>query len=1392
MLRRLTMWVLPVAILAACVPTPTPLREPTAYLALAPARMYAGERQAVSVSLLAGDQPAAGWVEVSLRRGGQPVLREKEFVSGKETIEFQVPSQPGQYDLVLSGPGFEDKAQVQVAEGLLLFLETDKPIYKPGQRIQARVITLDSELLPKPATVTIEVLDAKGIKVARQEVETDEYGMGHFSLPLSTEPNLGTWKITAAAGEQKAQVDVRVEKYVLPKYEVKVELPKEWFLPDEAIQGTVAAEYSFGKKVVGELVVAALRYVGQWEEFARFTADIDGQATFEIPPVGYVAGVPGQRGMGNVQLEVVVREKATGYEEKTTRLLTIAPSELSLQLIPEGTTFKPGLPFSFLLVTETPDNQPLEAEVELSIAYLDKDFQPFDQGRQRVRTEKGKAMVTITPPSRAIALEAHAQARDAYAYKMVQAGYSPSGHFIHVEQLSTGPLAVGDRVEFKVHSTKEAATFYYEVLSRGRVVFTDYTRSDKISFQLTPLMAPSSKLLVYQILPNSEVAADWLPFDVEGDYPHRLSATFGSNEVSPADELEIQVQAEGQARVGLAVVDRSVYILAENRLNLQQVFDELERLYMEPQVELHEARWMPTIFTPGARETFEQAGVIVLTNNKLPTGKEYERKDILLLRGGPVVVEEKVIKAPMMPMPPPVPASAAPAGLAEVKRVRQFFPETWIWTTLDTGPDGKGSLPVIAPDTITTWQLRAVGISQEKGLGVAEDQLRVFQPFFLKVDLPYSCIRGEEFPVRVALYNYLDEAQEICVEIEAEGWFELRDEATKVVTVPAGDIGGVSFDIRPNSLGTQKVKITARSAQAADAVIKEIIVEPEGVQREEVKNLVLSAPSLRQAQGSASRVLTTAVPEGIVEGSARAYLAVTASYLAQTIEGLEGLLIMPFGCGEQNMMGLAPDVFIARYLEETGQMKPEVMAKAELMMTTGYQRQLTFRRNDGSFSAFGQSDPEGSLFLTAFVLKTFAQACPEPGRRAKGLIYVDPQVLSSARDWIIQHQNADGSFDPVGFVHHQEMMGGLAGKNALTAYVAIALLEAGEKEAAEAALRYLAEELPTINDPYTVALVAYALELGEHPARDTAYEKLMELAIEDEEGLHWGEGAGEQGSKGAGEPFDKAQDRQRGRGAGAQGIAVEATGYALMALLEHGDQLNAGRAARWLVAQRNAFGGFNSTQDTVVGIQALTAFAAGTRADVDLVVEIQAGEKLEQLRISPENYDVLQLVQLPVDEDVAISVEGKGQAVAQLVLRYNLPQAEKGAEVFHIEVDYDTHQVEVNDRIEIRVRVEFDPPLPIEAGMVVLDISVPTGFVPVEESIQQVVEAEARIKRYDVAGRKVIFYIEDMAPGDEIGFTFEALASYPVRAKGVTSQVYAYYKPEWKGETLSQPVVVSE
>ena len=93
--------------------------------------------------------------------------------------------------------------------------------------------------------------------------------------------------------------------------------------------------------------------------------------------------------------------------------------------------------------------------------------------------------------------------------------------------------------------------------------------------------------------------------------------------------------------------------------------------------------------------------------------------------------------------------------------------------------------------------------------------------------------------------------------------------------------------------------------------------------------------------------------------------------------------------------------------------------------------------------------------------------------------------------------------------------------------------------------------------------------------------------------------------------------------------------------------------------------------------------------------------------------------------------------------------------------------------------------------MIVLDISVPTGFEAVAETIAAVLDEEARIKRYEVAGRKVIFYVENMLPEDVISFSFQVKASYPVKAKGVSSQAYSYYKPEIKGEVLSEDITVS-
>ncbi|MGA1840547.1 MAG: alpha-2-macroglobulin family protein [bacterium] len=1340
------------------------------YMAVLPQTLHIGEKGAVSLSLFSGDYLAKAKVQMALLKEGERIFETEDYIYGKGKVGFEVPQiETGDYTVEVRANGFEDSATVKVAETLLVFVETDKPIYKPGQTMCIRVITLNSELKPVSKDAAVEIQDAKGIKIFRKEIITDEYGLSSFDMPISAEPNLGVWKIIAYCGDFETQSDVRVEEYVLPKYEVKAELPKEWFLVEEPIKGKIKAEYSFGKPVKGELVIEASKYEGVWDVYETVNMLIDGEADFEISAPEYVAGVPAAGGMGNVTLDITVKETNTGYEENMNKIVTISDAPLNIQIIPESSVFKPTLPIELLIITETPDNKPRDAIVSITATYLNEKFEEFNETEHTAETLAGKALLTLVPPGEAIAMVVEAEAEGASASKALESGYSPSGNFIHVEQISQGIPKVGEKISFKVHSTSEAVNFYYEIISRGTLIFTGFTGSSEISLVVTPSMAPSSKILVYQILQTSEVAADCLPFSVEADYPHSVTAEFSKEEAKPGDELEIMIKTEGRAKVGITAVDKSVFILAEKRLNLQQVFDEIERLYMKPQVELHSYNVYREVDTKGAEETFKNAEVIVLSNNNIPKGEEHInifscwwcdgkweiwRRDpvfwaFMALNG--VEDMDGVLPPQAGAMPPET------GGLAEVERVRQFFPETWLWKELITDEQGNASFSVEVPDTITTWMLNAVGLSQEKGFGVGEDTLKAFQPFFIKIDLPYSAIRGEEFPVSISIYNYLGTQQSVSVVIEPDEWFDLLDDTSKMVTVGGNDIGGAQFKIRPKTLGIQEVKVTARSSDVADAMIKQIIIEPEGVEREAITNIILNAGD--------SKNINTFIPGNVVEGSARAYIAATSSYLTQSIEGLDELLKMPSGCGEQNMIFLAPDVYIVRYLKATDQLKPEIMAKAENLMITGYQRELTYRRDDGSFSAFGQRDDEGSLWLTAFVLKVFSQAMT--GK----LMYIDEGVLNEARAWITGHQNEDGSFDPVGFVHHKEMIGGLQGQTALTAFVTIALQRAGEETGSDRGVEYLEDQLYEINDPYTIALTALALELGGSSMRNVAYDKLMGLSQEDENGLYWP----------------------------ASGAEIEATGYAAMALLEHEDKPNAGRAVKWLVSKRNAYGGYGSTQDTVVALEAVTEYSSEIVSNVNLTLEIlweingETGtEYKKEIAINSENFDVLQIIEVPIDKQINIRARGTGEAVIQNVKRFNLPEAAKTGQTFNITVDYDTNQIEVNDLIEISVTIQFTPPISIEAGMVVLDISVPTGFTALTESIETVVEEMVKIKRYEVAARKVIFYIENMLPGEKIAFDFNAKAMYPVKAKGVSSQAYSYYKPEMNGETLSEEIIVSE
>ena len=79
----------------------------------------------------------------------------------------------------------------------------------------------------------------------------------------------------------------------------------------------------------------------------------------------------------------------------------------------------------------------------------------------------------------------------------------------------------------------------------------------------------------------------------------------------------------------------------------------------------------------------------------------------------------------------------------------------------------------------------------------------------------------------------------------------------------------------------------------------------------------------------------------------------------------------------------------------------------------GYQRQLNYRHDDGSYSAFGKNDSEGSLWLTAFVVKSFAAA--------RRYIHIDESELLKSVRWLYTKQMENGCFPVFGSVLHKEL-----------------------------------------------------------------------------------------------------------------------------------------------------------------------------------------------------------------------------------------------------------------------------------------------------------------------------------------------------------------------------------
>jgi CD109 antigen len=395
------------------------------------------------------------------------------------------------------------------------------------------------------------------------------------------------------------------------------------------------------------------------------------------------------------------------------------------------------------------------------------------------------------------------------------------------------------------------------------------------------------------------------------------------------------------------------------------------------------------------------------------------------------------------------------------------------------------------------------------------------------------------------------------------------------------------------------------------------------------------------------------------------------------------------------MLNFVPNIVVLDYLTNLNKLNPELEAKTKKYMESGYQRELSYKHDDGSYSAFGKNDKKGSTWLTAFVAKSFNQA--------QKYILIDKNTIKQALEFLASVQSTDGSFPEVGTVFHKDMQGGSSKGIALTAYTLITFLENIEfvdeyRNVVNKALDYIVRNFNKLDDNYSLAIASYALQLARHGSKDSFLARLDSKA-ESKDGMkHWEKQVPESDSK---SPWNDKPNA----------VNIEMTAYALHALLAAGLESDAIPVMKWLITQRNENGGFQSTQDTVVGLQALSQLATkiySPNNNVQISLDYSEGTAA-QMGINPGNSMILQKYDLPTTaREVNITANGRGFAILQVSYRYNMNVT--GAWPRFV-LDPQVNRISTRDFLQLTVCTSFVPDNFTEkSNMAVMEVSFPSGY----------------------------------------------------------------------------------
>uniref|UniRef100_A0A4Y0BF80 TEP1-F n=1 Tax=Anopheles funestus TaxID=62324 RepID=A0A4Y0BF80_ANOFN len=1223
---------------------------------------------------------------------GQNVLNITKSVDVRKQmnrmINFNIPKDLaiGNYKITIDGHrGFSFHKEVYLvylSKTVSGLIQIDKPVYKPGDTVQFRVIVLDTELKPSTRieTVQVSIRDPQNNVVRKWSSARLYAGVFENNLQIAPTPMLGIWNISVLVdGEVLVSKTFEVKEYVLSSFDVEV-VPTVIPLEEhQSLSLTIAANYHFGKPVKGHVKVELYLEDDKRDQVKEFDVYGMGQVTLRFNEELELF-----HDQQDVTVKTTFNEQFTGRTAMKEQKISVYKHLYRATMEKDSEHFRAGIIFKCKLKLTYHDGLPVKNVPMLVIV----EGEDVDNEKVYVTDSKGAIKLEMRPTeaTQEMTIRLEDNTSQFSFHEVIKKAETDT--FIKLNLVSS--VKINQSIRMLVTCNTKMTFYYYYVVSKGTIVYGNVKRvsgltKDYLTIDATERMLPKATILVATIA-NAMMVTDTFEVDLN-QLSNKLEIRMENTAVKPGHEIELQLYGRPNAHVWLAAYDKGLLQFSNKHdLFWKDVIEAFDNFHAVKEDEFN---------------VFHSIGLFAEMSGEA----RIETRNTASMRFGGNYMKPTSTMVPY----------------------RTNFQESWLWQNVTIGTSGKRNMIEMVPDSTTSWYLTGFSIDPVYGLGIIKKpiQFTTIQPFYIVDSLPYSIKRGEVIALQFTLFNNLEREYtadvtlySVANQTEFIGQSVEDLSYTKSVSVPPRVGVPISFLVKARKLGEMavRVKTTIKARQESDALEKVIRVMPESLMQEKMESRFFAF----NTHTTQTFPISLDFNKKAEYGSKKLKFRLNPNLLTTVINNLGNLLDIPSGSGEQNMIHFVPNIVVLDYLHAIGSKQQNLIDKATSLLRQGYQNQMRYRQTDGSFGVW--QNKGGSVFLTAFVAKSMKTA-------SKYITEVDVAMVEKAYDWLASKQHSSGRFDEVGAVIHQEMQGGLRNGIALTSYVLTALLEnekAKEKHAAviQKTMRYLSSNLEDIQNPYDLSIATYALMLYGHEKKTTTLDKLIALST----------------------PRNIGNDMERYWNSTN---SIEATAYALMSFVLAGKYEAGIPVMRWLVNQRYVTGSFPRTQDTFVGLKALTKLAekiSPLRNDytIQLNFKHRMSTKLptKHFRISSQDINITDFEDIPEEtKSLEITVGGIGFGLLQVIYQYSLNLV-NFEHRFHLTV------TKLSSDYELRLKVctSFIPQLTHQrSNLAHIEVAFPSGYVVDQNPISEQTSFNP-IQHTDIryGGTSVVVYYNNM------------------------------------------------